>query len=111
MQTRKVRAVTEKFYGRVARLFLFEIEDPEHARAAGASTLRDAAFALERAVPERSMWGLVLSRLTEKDAERFARRIDRLLDDYRAADSPEGAAYRLALAFWAVDRSDVSPDA
>ncbi len=111
VHTRKVRALTEKFYGRTARLFLFQIEDPEQARAAGASTLRDAAFQLERAVPEKSMWGLVLSRLTEKDADRFARRANRLLDDYRAADSPDGAPHRLALAYWAVERRDATPDA
>ena len=111
VHTRQVRAVTEKFYGRVARLFLFHIEDPEQARAAGASTLRDAAFQLERAVPEESMWGLVLSRLAKKDADRFARRVNRLLDDFRASDSPEGRPYRLALAHWAVERSEEKPDA
>lgn len=111
VHTRKVRAVTEMFYGRVARLFLFHIEDPEQARAAGASTLRDAAFQLERAVPEESMWGLVLSRLTKKDADRFARRANRLLDDFRAADSAEGRPYRLALAYWAVERPDEERDA
>src|SRR5262249_37061567 len=36
--TRQVRAVTEKFYGRTARLFLFEIEDAADLRALGAST-------------------------------------------------------------------------
>jgi hypothetical protein len=111
VHARKVRAVTEKFYGRVARLFLFQIEDPEQARAAGASALRDAAFQLERAVPERSMWGLVMSRLSRRDADRFARRAHRLLDDFRAADSPAGEPHRLALAFWAVGRRDTPPDA
>ena len=111
VHTRKVRAMTEKFYGRVARLFLFQIDDPERARAAGASTLRDAAFQLERAVPEKSMWGLVMSRLAQKDADRFARRANRLLDDFRAADSPDGDPYRLALAYWAVGPPDEEPDA
>src|ERR671935_1665766 len=31
VRTRQVRAITEKFYGRTARLFLFETEDPADA--------------------------------------------------------------------------------
>lgn len=102
---RKVRAVTEKFYGRVARLFLFQIEDPADARAAGASMLRDAAFQLERA-PAGTAWGLVLSRLTAADAKRFGRRVERLLEDFRASDDPEGTPHRLAMAFFVAERHD-----
>ena len=50
VHTRQVRAVTEKFYGRVARLFLFQAEDPAEARALGVATLRDATFQLARAL-------------------------------------------------------------
>lgn len=102
---RKVRAVTEKFYGRVARLFLFQIEDPADARAAGASTLRDAAFQLERA-PAGAAWGLVLSRLDPADAKRFGRRVERLLEDFRTSDDPEGTPHRLAMAFFVAERHD-----
>ena len=99
VHTRKVRAVTEKFYGRVARLFLFQVENPEDARSLGAATLRDAAFQLERA-PASAGWGLVLSRLSPKDVTRFERRLDKLIDDFRAADLAGGAPYRLVSAFW-----------
>jgi DNA-binding transcriptional ArsR family regulator len=99
VHTRQVRAVTEKFYGRVARLFLFQAENPEDVRALGAATLRDAAFQLERA-PEGANWGMVLSRLAEKDVARFERRLDKLIDDFRAADLAGGAPYRLVSAFW-----------
>jgi DNA-binding transcriptional ArsR family regulator len=99
VHTRQVRAVTEKFYGRVARLFLFKAENVEDARALGAATLRDAAFQLERA-PEGADWGLVLSRLSPKDVARFERRVDKLIDDFRAADLAGGAPYRLVSAFW-----------
>jgi DNA-binding transcriptional ArsR family regulator len=102
---RKVRAVTEKFYGRVARLFLFQIEDPADARAAGASTLRDAAFQLERA-PAGAAWGLVLSRLDAADAKRFGRRVDRLLEDFRASDKRDGVPYRLAAAYFVAEQHD-----
>ena len=67
IRTRQVRAVTEKFYGRTARLFLMKDEqDP------------------------------VLSRLTKADARRFARRLEKLMEDFRAASSEEGATYELA---------------
>jgi DNA-binding transcriptional ArsR family regulator len=99
VHTRQVRAVTEKFYGRVARLFLFQVEDPADARALGAATLRDAAFQLERA-PEGASWGLVFSRLSPGDLARFYRRFDKLLDDFRNADVAGGEPFRLVTAFW-----------
>src|SRR5687768_15045636 len=77
VHTRQVRAVTEKFYGRVAKLFLFKAEDPEEGRALGAAALRDAAFHLERAPREAgSGWGMVLSRLSPRDVARFDRRLE-----------------------------------
>jgi DNA-binding transcriptional ArsR family regulator len=106
VHTRKVRAVTEKFYGRVARLFLFQAEDPADVRALGAATLRDAAFQIERG-PEGAGWGMVLSRLRPEDVARFDRRIDKLLDDFRKADVAGGTAFRFVNAFWRVK----SPDA
>jgi DNA-binding transcriptional ArsR family regulator len=105
VRTRQVRAVTEKFYGRVGRLFLFQIEDPADARALGAATLRDAAGLIERA-PEGASWGMVLSRLSEKDALRFERRLDKLIDDFRKSETPGGVAHRLVGAFWRVEKPD-----
>ncbi|MDF2694328.1 MAG: Regulatory protein arsR family [Labilithrix sp.] len=101
VHTRQVRAVTEKFYGRVARLFLFQAEEPADARALGASALRDAAFQLERA-PEGAGFGFVLSRLSAAQLKRFDRRLEKLIEDFREADAPGGTPYRLALAFWKV---------
>jgi DNA-binding transcriptional ArsR family regulator len=103
VHTRQVRAVTEKFYGRVARLFLFQVEDPADARAIGAATLRDAAFQLERA-PEGAAWGLVLSRLSPQDLARFDRRLERLIDDFRKADVPGEEPFRLVTAFWRTEK-------
>ena len=67
VRTRRVRAVTEKFYGRTARLFLMKDE-------------QDAA----------------VSHLTPADAERFARRVAKLVEDFRAADAKGGTRYELA---------------
>ena len=99
VRTRQVRAVTEKYYGRVARLFLFEPEDPADARALGATTLRQAAHELEQA-PEGASWGFVRARLTPDDARKFHRRLGRLLDDFRAREVAEGTRVKLAVALW-----------
>jgi len=102
VHTRNVRAVTEKFYGRVARLFLYQIENADDARAAGVSVLRDAAFQLERA-PEAGPWGMVFARLTPEDRRRFGKRLARLLDDFSAADAAGGTPHRLVVAAWPVE--------
>jgi len=72
VRTRKVRAVTEKFYGRTARLFLYQTEDPADGRAISAITLRQAASEVERA-GHSTGFGLVRARLSKKDVERFER--------------------------------------
>jgi DNA-binding transcriptional ArsR family regulator len=99
VRTRQVRAVTEKYYGRVAKLFLFEAEDPADARALGATTMRQAAHELERA-PEGASWGFVRARLTPEDAARFERRVERLIEDFRLREVPEGAPVRLLVGLW-----------
>jgi len=99
VRTRQVRAVTEKYYGRVAKLFLFEAEDPEDVRALGAATMRQAAHELERA-PEGATWGLVRARLGPRDAARFERRLDKLIEDFRTAEVPEGTPVRLLVGLW-----------
>lgn len=99
VRTRKVRAVTEKFYGRTAHLFLFEAEDPADARALAATTLRQAASETERA-PAGTGFGLVRARLTDADAMRLERRLKRLLDDWRGADSAAGTQHSLVLGWW-----------
>src|SRR6202158_6520062 len=64
VRTRQVRAVTEKFYGRTARLFLYHAEDPADARAIGTTMLRQAANELERA-PEGTGYGHPKAALTK----------------------------------------------
>lgn len=98
VRTRKVRAVTEKFYGRTARLFLFQAEDPESERALGATVLRQAAREVEEA-PGVS-FGHPKSRLTPADVRRLERRLHKLLDDFIAADDPAGTLHAFAVAFY-----------
>ena len=105
VRTRKVRAVTEKFYGRTARLFLYQTEDPADGRAISAITLRQAASEVERA-GFASGFGLVRARLSPKDVERFDRRAKKLMEDFRAADSPGGSPSSLTLGIWTPEVDD-----
>jgi DNA-binding transcriptional ArsR family regulator len=101
VRTRKVRAVTEKFYGRVARLFLFESADAdaEDIRNLVAAGLRRAA---EEMLPvgddDCTTFGVVRARLTDADAKRLGRRLKKVIDDFRAAESADGKEYGLAAA-------------
>jgi DNA-binding transcriptional ArsR family regulator len=99
VRTRKVRAVTEKFYGRTARLFLFQTEDPADARGIGTAMLRQAANELGRAEPSGG-FGHTKASLSRKDAARFERRLKRLMEDFLAAESPDGEPYALVTAMY-----------
>jgi DNA-binding transcriptional ArsR family regulator len=99
VRTRQVRAVTEKFYGRTARLFLFEAEDPADARALGAAAMRRAATELEVS-PDTVRFGFPKARLQDADALRIERRLKRLTDDFIAAETPSGKPYALAVALY-----------
>jgi DNA-binding transcriptional ArsR family regulator len=105
VRTRKVRALTEKFYGRTARLFLYQTEDPADGRAISAVTLRQAANEVEVA-PVSVGFGLVRARLTKKDMERFERRTKKLMDDFRAADQAGGTPSSLTAGIWATEADD-----
>jgi len=99
VSTRKVRAVTERYYGRVARLFLFESEQaPEAVPPLGAATLRQAADEVEHA--RLVTFGLVRSRLAAHDGRRFERRLKRFIDDFSHADAGEGPLLSLVVATW-----------
>jgi DNA-binding transcriptional ArsR family regulator len=105
VRTRKVRAVTEKFYGRTARLFLYQTEDPADGRAISAVTLRQAASEVELA-PMVTGFGLVRARLTAKEVDRFERRLKKLMDDFRAADKAGGTANSLTAGIWGAEADD-----
>jgi predicted ArsR family transcriptional regulator len=103
VRTRQVRAMTEKLYGRTARLFLFKNTDTdaEDVRNVAAASLRRAA---EEMLPigddSQTTFGVVRARLSDADARRLVRRAEKLIDDFRAADGPEGDEYGLAAAFY-----------
>ena len=105
VRTRKVRAVTEKFYGRTARLFLYQAEDPADALAIAANTLRHVASELEHA-PFATGFGLVRARLTEKDIRRLERRAEKLMADFRAADGAGGRPCSFTMGIWSTEADD-----
>ena len=99
VRTRRVRAVTEKFYGRTARLFLFHTENPADTRAIGSAVLRRAAEELDR-TPQTLTFGFPKARLSPADARRFERRAKRLMDEFSAAETPDGVPYSFVAAIY-----------
>jgi DNA-binding transcriptional ArsR family regulator len=104
VRTRKVRAVTERYYGRTARLFLFKSSDDagsEGVRDVAAASLRTAAEEILPAVDgDRTTFAVLRVRLTDADATRFVRRLERLHREFRAAEDPAGEPYGLAAALY-----------
>ena len=107
VRTRKVRAMTESYYGRTARLFLYDSNDGASAddvRDIVAMSLRVAAdeiLPLNYEDPEAiACSGVLRVRLSAKDAERFNRRLDKLMEEFRAAEDPAGIPYGLAMAMY-----------
>lgn len=106
VRTRRVRAVTEKYYGRVARLFLYKSgdeRDDELVHGIGAISLRTAAAEVA-AAPEVGMHALLRVRLDTAAAKRFNRRLDKLVDDVRAAETADGEPWGLAAAFYRAEQ-------
>ena len=85
--------LTEKFYGRTARLFLFETDGPRRTSGAiAAAALRQAASEVDAAARRRRPgFGLVRARLTTAGREALrAPRSKKLIDDFRAAEPAGG---------------------
>lgn len=104
VRTRRVRAVTEKYYGRLARLYLLKStdeRDDELLYGVGATALRIAAGELA-AAPEVAMHAIVRVRLGKPDVKRFNRRLDKLVQDVQAAQTADGETWGVATAFYRV---------
>jgi DNA-binding transcriptional ArsR family regulator len=103
VRTRQVRAMTEKFYGRTARLYLLRpAEDAALAGSLAAASLRAAADDLNLAPGQDIVFGVVRARLADADVRRFRRRFVRLIEDFRAHDA-DGKQYVLAAALFPRD--------
>lgn len=102
VRTRQVRAITEKFYGRTAWMFIVEAEGVEEDRGFAAAGLRRAATEIEQA-PEPMAFGVIRARLAPADRRRFDRRLRRLLDDFAAAEQADGEPCVLAAGMYRRD--------
>ena len=102
VRTRRVRAVTERYYGRVARLFLYKSERRARRRAR-ARRRRDCSphgRSGGRRSPEVAKHALLRVRLSAAAVKRFNRRLEKLVDDMRAAETPDGEPWGLAAALY-----------
>jgi DNA-binding transcriptional ArsR family regulator len=106
VRTRRVRAMTESYYGRTARLFIFKSTDED---ADGGDVLGVAAASLRAvseemlpgALDDRTTFAVLRKHLSDEDARRFVRRLERLQSDFMAAaEHPGGEPYGLALALY-----------
>lgn len=109
VRTRKVRALTEKYYGRVARVFVLKSDEsmPEDLRGGtiAAMMLRQAADELMTAsTDERETSGLLSIPLKPGDRKRFERRLNRLVADFQRAQDPDGEPHALAFALYRAPR-------
>jgi DNA-binding transcriptional ArsR family regulator len=102
--TRRVRAVTEKYYGRVASLFVLQSDDalPSGIRAGalGSLMLRQAADELAASGDVREASAILHARLKPADLRRFQRRLNRLAADFQTAQDPEGETHALTYALF-----------
>jgi predicted ArsR family transcriptional regulator len=104
--TRQIRAVTEKYYGRVARLFVLKTDEADEGvvqeGALAAVMLRQAAEEILPAGAEaaRIEAGLSHARLRPEDARRLGLRMNRLFAAIQAADDPAGEPYGFAAALY-----------
>ena len=102
VRTRKVRALTEKYYGRVARLFVLRSDEslPQEPGSLGAMMLQQAADEALASRPANDQSALLHVRLAEKDLVRFQKRLNRLVADFQQAEDPSGETHALALALF-----------
>ena len=101
VRTRRVRGVTERYYGRTARRF--DLDRPGTEVNAGPMLLRTVADEAERVGPVGAPTDMVTTtraRLDPDRAEHFRARLAALLDEFRVEPTSAAAAYTLAVAFF-----------
>lgn len=107
-----MRALTESYYGRVARLFVLKSDESmaEELRggALSALMLRHAADELLASGDETEAAGLVNVKLTVANRRRFEQRLNRLVADMHGAEDPAGERHVLGYALFRA-RSGLPP--
>jgi DNA-binding transcriptional ArsR family regulator len=108
VRTRKVRAVTERYYGRYARLYRIVADHPEPYDPAsmGVLILRQAADEISpRAGKDDDPSSLVVvhARVPIGDARRFAQRLEELASDFQALDEEDEPVFGFVAGVYATD--------
>jgi len=103
VRTRAVRALTEKYYGRVARLSLLSNAldgDPESAKATGLP-LRQALSELAEAPPDPpATVDIRHARLSPEAAARVAAQIEELAESFDREVDPDAPVYGFVAAVY-----------
>ena len=102
VRTRKVRALTEKYYGRVARLFVLKgyesVPDELKGGVLASTMLRQAADEVVASGGENDASAFIHARLTPEARRRFEQRLNRLVADLQRADESGGVRHGFAYA-------------
>ena len=112
VRTRKVRAMTESYYGRLARLYRIVADEVEPFDPAGIGSLwlRQAA---DEVAPDAgkgddpSTVVVVHARVAEGDARRFAQRLEELASDFQSYDDEDGRVFGFVSGVYATDLRDL----
>lgn len=107
--TRKVRAITEKFYGRTARTFVF----PDLDEKGGMPSILSEALGemREPREGEGAYFTLRHARIDEGRLEEFAGRLTDLAEEYAAQERSGTTVYGLILGLYPTDRPSLpAPD-
>ena len=109
VRTRQVRAITEKYYGRVARTYVFpnldEGGEPDHGFFSEMmGELR------EPREPEASMFTLRHARIPDERAEEFALEILRIAEQFAETTAGGDTVYGLVAGIYPTDRPSLKED-
>jgi DNA-binding transcriptional ArsR family regulator len=111
VHTRKVRAMTEKYYGRIARLYrIVADEDGFDIATLGAQMLRDASEEVARDAgkgDDPSSLVVTHARVPQKVARRFVQRLEELASDFGSYDEPGERVYGFVVGVYATDLRDL----
>ena len=109
VRTRKVRALTENYWGRTARTIIFDYGDKESSPFA--PFLRDAVEETERVTDwsQPSQITLRHARITPERAQEFVDRIEELALEFSATERGGSTVFGLLLALYPTDQPTLPP--
>jgi DNA-binding transcriptional ArsR family regulator len=111
VHTRKVRAMTERYYGRVARLYRIVADEGDFDVAAlGAQLLRDASDEVARDAgkgDDPSSIVVTHARVPQKVARKFVQRLEETAADFGSYDEADERVYGFVIGVYATDLRDL----